>query len=310
MGPIADSGTRNRADLHSILLVEMSSWRTSRAATAPITRTAGDSIGVVASSSRRQRAVTSSAVVADVTAATGVDGSRPPAISSAAIEPRWATPISTTIVPPTPARARQSTSPSPSPVGRRDVATVTGDDRDRGGQSTHRDRDAGRGRRGHRRRDAGHHLERHTGVAERHGLLAAAPEDERVAALQPHHRPVAGGELDEQGVDQLLGHAPAGPLADVDQLGVRPRQGEHAVADQGVVHDDVRLGDEPGGAHRQQLGVAGASTDEGDHVSLAARRRTTGSGSHVSIVAAPISLAQAPNVPASPPSRPAPSLSA
>ncbi len=100
-------------------------------------------------------------------AATGVAGSRPPAISSAAMAPRWATPISTTIVPPTLASARQSTSRRRR--RRRAVAAVAGDDRDRGGHAADRDRDAGGGRRGHGRGDAGHDLERHAGVGERRG---------------------------------------------------------------------------------------------------------------------------------------------
>ncbi len=46
-------------------------------------------------------------------AATGVDGSSPPAMSSVAISARWATPMRTTIVPPTAASDRQSMSGSP-----------------------------------------------------------------------------------------------------------------------------------------------------------------------------------------------------
>ena len=109
------------------------------AATAPMTITAGASIAVSASSSSRQRATTWSSVVAERTAATGVSAG--------------------------PAR-RPSARRRSSPVGRRpsarrpcrrpgqrapvDVglagAAVTGDDRERGGDATVRDRDAGRGR--------------------------------------------------------------------------------------------------------------------------------------------------------------------
>ncbi len=93
------------------------------AATAPMTITAGASIGVAASSSSRQRATTSSGVVAERTAATGVAGSSPPAMSSAAMASRWATPIRITTVPPTLASDRQSTSGSPR--RRWPVTTVT-----------------------------------------------------------------------------------------------------------------------------------------------------------------------------------------
>ena len=69
---------------------------------------------------------------------------------------------------------------------------------------------------------ARHDLERHARGAQRLGLLAAAAEHERVAALEPHD-PLAGlPELDQQRVDVLLRHRDvARLLADVAQLGVR-----------------------------------------------------------------------------------------
>ena len=47
----------------------------------------------------------------------------------------------------------------------------------------------------------GHHLERHARGGERLGLLAAAPEHERVAALEPHDGGAGAAPLDEQRVD-------------------------------------------------------------------------------------------------------------
>ena len=64
---------------------------------------------------------------------------------------------------------------------------VAGDEGDRRGVVAVGDRDAGVGGRGDAGGDAGHDLELDPGRAQRFALLAAAAEDERVAALQPHH---------------------------------------------------------------------------------------------------------------------------
>ena len=44
----------------------------------------------------------------------------------------------------------------------------------------------------------GHDLERHPGGRERQRFLAAAPEHERVAALQPHHAAAAARGANQQ----------------------------------------------------------------------------------------------------------------
>ena len=100
---------------------------------------------------------------------------------------------------------------------------VTGDDADVLGVAAGRHRDAGVRRGRDRAGDAGHDLEGDPGVDERLGLLAAAAEHERVAALEPHHPPARLRVLDQLRVDLLLARRRAGPrgLADVDHLGVR-----------------------------------------------------------------------------------------
>ena len=70
---------------------------------------------------------------------------------------------------------------------------VTGDDGDLGRHAALGDRDAGIGGHRERRRHARHDLERHAGGAQRERLLAAAAEDERVAALEPHDAFAAAG---------------------------------------------------------------------------------------------------------------------
>ena len=69
---------------------------------------AGDSTGVAPSRPKVVRWVRCSGRVPQVTAVTGVLAARPPAMSRSAISPRFATPISTTMVPPTRAIASHS----------------------------------------------------------------------------------------------------------------------------------------------------------------------------------------------------------
>ena len=111
---------------------------------------------------------------------------------------------------------------------------VAGDERHGAGHAALGHRDPGaRGRR-HPGGHPGHDLERDPGRAARLRLLAAAPEDERVAALQAHH--VAPGErvLDEQPRRLVLRHLlAAADLADVDDLGAVARAGQRLGAGSG-----------------------------------------------------------------------------
>ncbi len=77
-------------------------------------------------------------------------------------------------------------------------------------------------------------------------LLAATPEHERIATLEPHHAPARAGVLDELLVDPLLGRAAAARgLADTDSCRVASRHVEDALAHEAVVQDDVRVGKRP-----------------------------------------------------------------
>ncbi len=84
----------------------------SSAATFPITIVTGGSRGQACSSPRVVRMVRWSGRVPHRMAATGVSAGAPPAISRSAISARWATPMRTTMVSPTRARASQSMSSS------------------------------------------------------------------------------------------------------------------------------------------------------------------------------------------------------
>ena len=102
-----------------------------------------------------------------------------------------------------------------------------------------RDRDARRRRHRRQRRDARDDLERDVRLRERERLLAAAAEDERVAALQAHDLEAAPAELDEQVVQRRL----ADPLARDQQRVVR-RLRDELRRDEHVVHERLARADE------------------------------------------------------------------
>ena len=101
-------------------------------------------------------------------------------------------------------------------------------------------------------------------------LLAAAPEHERVTALEPRHALAGARQLQQQLVDPLLLAALAGLLADENALGVAPRAPEHCLPDQAVVENHVRLLQQLQRAQGQQVGVAGPGADQVDLAELRA----------------------------------------
>ena len=131
------------------------------------------------------------------TAAAGVSGDIPPATSASAMRGSVFTPMYSTIVPPARASADQSVCVS-SFAG----SSWPGDEGDRRRDAAMRDGNARVRRRGDARRHARHDLERHARLGERLRLLAAAAEDERIAALEPHDALPLAPELDEQRVDR------------------------------------------------------------------------------------------------------------
>ena len=105
-----------------------------------------------------------------------------------------------------------------------------------------RERNAGVRGDAQRRGDARHHFERNAGVGQRFGLFAAAPEDERIAALQPHHVQPAARALDQHRADLfLVKRVLRFLLADVDALGGSGREVEQRVGGQMVVEHGVGL---------------------------------------------------------------------
>ncbi len=139
---------------------------------------------------------------------------------------------------------------------------VPGDEGDRGGVVAVGDRDAGVGGGGDAGGDAGDDLELDPGDAQRLALLAAAAEDEGVAALEPDDALAGSRRLDQPGADLLLGdRGHSRLLADVDQLGVLAGAVERPRRDQTVVEDRVGTGDQRQRPRRHQARVSRPSAD-------------------------------------------------
>ena len=142
------------------------------------------------------------------------------------------------------------------------LLAVAGDHGERGRDAAVGDRDAGGCGHAHRRGDAGHHGELEAGGHEGLGLLAAASEHEGVATFEAHDVESLTAQMHEQRVDGLLRGGTPGALADIDDLGVGPAEGEDRTVGEMVVDDDVGPGDETGGAHGEQFGIAGTGPHE------------------------------------------------
>ena len=112
-----------------------------------------------------------------------------------------------------------------------------------------------RGQRG----DAGNDLERHARLGERDRLLPAAPEDVRIAALQPDDLEVVPPETDEQLVDLVLVQF----LARVDER-ARGRLVDELRRDEPVVDERLAAAHQVEPARGDQPGIAGTGADEPD----------------------------------------------
>src|SRR5207248_1983544 len=112
--------------------------------------------------------------------------------------------------------------------------------------------------------DAGDHLEGDAGGGERLGLLAAAAEQERVAALEAHDALAAAGGVDQRLVygDAALGVAWA-EFSDREAFGGWRDEVEDARRDEGVVEDEIGLAQQLDGSQGQQTAVPGAGADQG-----------------------------------------------
>ena len=154
---------------------------------------------------------------------------------------------------------------------------VAGHDRDLGRHAALRDGDSRVGGDGVGRRDPGDDLESHPGGRQRQRLLAAAAEDERIAALEADDRAQTASELDQQRVDLVLRHRVLpGLLAGVVLLGIRPGHRHDPGIGQPVVHQRVAALQQLTPANGQQPGVAGPCPDQvHGHAADHQRRRSS-----------------------------------
>jgi hypothetical protein len=117
-------------------------------------------------------------------------------------------------------------------------------------------------------------LYRHASRAAGFGFFAAPPENEGVAALEAHHVLPVQRLAHQQGVDLVLRHGVArAALGHGDQLGCRMGHGQDRRIDKPVMDDDPRLHDQPRGAQRQQVGIAGTGADQPDLAQRASGKR-------------------------------------
>ena len=161
-----------------------------RAAAAPITITAGAfnpaSSTAAANPDSGAATVRCRPVVAHCTAAAGVSAARPWSIRLPTTCASRAMPMYTTSVPGNRARRR----PIEQAVGLARLLMAR-DEGDGTGIFPIRQRQPGVGRGAEGGRHARHDLEVHAGLGQRFGLLAAAAEEERIAALEPDHEPAS-----------------------------------------------------------------------------------------------------------------------
>ncbi len=144
---------------------------------------------------------------------------------------------------------------------------------ERGDRAPVRERDARERRDAQRARHARHDVDRHARRAAREHLLAAAPVDERVAALEPHDAPPALRLLDEDRVDLVLRHGVVpGGLADVDHLDAGRELVEHVDRPEPVRDDDVRLRERPAAPEGEQVHGARSPAHERHAPETAGRR--------------------------------------
>jgi hypothetical protein len=99
-------------------------------------------------------------------------------------------------------------------------------------------------------------------MLQRQRLFPAAPEHERIAALEPDHPAPPPRRPNHQRVNFRLrqGVAP-GPLSDEEALSA-PRQPKRALVDQRVVEHEIGRTEARNRSACQQIGVTGAGANE------------------------------------------------
>ena len=134
---------------------------------------------------------------------------------------------------------------------------VAGNEGDAGAGLAMGDRDSRVGGSGDASGDARHHLNCHAMGRQVGGLLAAAAEQEGIAALEAHDALVLLGQLHQHRVGAGLGHGVmAPPFAHEMALTVLGHQLEQGLGHQGVVHQGVAAPQQSIGLEGEQFGIA------------------------------------------------------
>jgi len=114
-----------------------------------------------------------------------------------------------------------------------------------------------------RSRDAGDNFHRDLILDQKANLFMGAAEEHRVAALEPHHHAVVMGSIGEPLVDEALrGRMPPAALADGDLFSLYKRK--DSLGNQSIMENNVRLAEQPGRAHGEEVGCTRPGADEID----------------------------------------------
>ena len=125
----------------------------------------------------------------------------------------------------------------------------------------------------HARRDTGDDTKRDPCRDKRQRLLAAAPEDKGISALEPQDAAAFSGVSDQfPGDVPLSGRGFSAPLARVNELHARSGQIKDLLSDQRIVNDDVRISEAVQGIERQEARIPGSGTGQPDPSGLKARQ--------------------------------------
>jgi len=140
---------------------------------------------------------------------------------------------------------------------------VSGDDGERAGDITVRDRNARVGRGGDGARYARHDFKRDSGAVAVERLFAAAPEHKRIATLQPHNQFARLRLFDQQRVDLWLWDAVIVLcLARVDHFGVGAHLAQQFMGNQAVMDDDIGAPQQRQALDGDQARIAGTRPHE------------------------------------------------
>lgn len=147
----------------------------------------------------------------------------------------------------------------------------------------HGRRDAVDSKRGEAARDTGDDAKRNAGIRESQSLLAAATEDEGIAAFEPQHPLALAGELDQTLADVPLSRGGfASALAGEFQRGPVAGKRQYGRVDEGVVDDGIGRREGVHRMDREQAGIARAGADEPDRAGREGRGEA-GQGGHAGL---------------------------